>query len=55
MTHGQQRLVFLAHVLLACALLGTPGEAPLLLSKGCLLASLLGFTRAVGELRRRRP
>ncbi|EPX56148.1 hypothetical protein D187_007490 [Cystobacter fuscus DSM 2262] len=55
MTHGQQRLILLAHVLLACALLGTPGEAPRLLSAGCLLASLLGLTRALGAARRRRP
>jgi hypothetical protein len=55
MTPSQRCLVVLAHVLLECALLGTSGPVPPLLSAACVLASLLGLTRALGELRRRRP
>jgi hypothetical protein len=55
MTLGQQCLFLLAHVLLACALLGAHGDMPQLLASGCVLASLLGLARAVGELSRGRP
>jgi hypothetical protein len=51
MTPSQRCLVVLAHVLLACALLGTTGPVPPLLSVGCALASLLGLTRALGAPR----
>lgn len=55
MTPAQLCLVLLAHVLLACVLCGARGEAPALLSAWGALAALLGFARALGAARRRRP
>ncbi len=55
MTPAQLSLFLLAHVLLACALTGTRGEVPQVLSAWCALASLLGLVSALGEASRRRP
>ncbi|MCY1080312.1 hypothetical protein [Archangium lansingense] len=55
MTPLQACLVLLAHVLLACALNGTRGEAPAVLSAWGALAALLGFASSLGAALRRRP
>ena len=56
MTPAQLCLFLLAHVLLACALTGAPGDVPSLLSAGCAVASLLGLATALGAAPpRRRP
>ena|GEM_PF-2939855 len=47
MTQGQLCLFLLAHVLLACALMGTRGHVPAMLAAGCMLASLCGLFHAL--------